>query len=314
MPPDQIIPQNSELSFDHFLADSPLKVSSKALGGDKPIHIDASRNTLIAIVFSLLLHGVILFFVPRIQFDTPASSPPTTIEVSLSSPKPVTNVIEPKQEVVQEKPSESAVKPKNIVQKPNKIAKPVFMAPDVRTTTQPAYERLPTKEPVVKESPAEERYVDMASYVKAMQAQKQSLEFDAAKQNAEAAARERGPTEAEMREERIKRNFQNGTNGIFEITSLGSRSATFSFRGWTSDYSASKRQFFEVEASGGEDVRRVMIKRMIALIREHYQGDFNWESRRLGRSVPQSARPEDNAGLEDFMMMEFFGTKYKNSP
>jgi hypothetical protein len=28
----------------------------------------------------------------------------------------------------------------------------------------------------------------------------------------------------------------------------------------------------------------------------------------------QSARPEDNAGLEDFMMMEFFGSNYKSSP
>jgi hypothetical protein len=52
---------------------------------------------------------------------------------------------------------------------------------------------------------------------------------------------------------------------------------------------------------------------MIALIREHYQGDFTWESHRLGRSVTQSARLEDNAGLEDFLMMEFFGSNYRNT-
>jgi hypothetical protein len=52
---------------------------------------------------------------------------------------------------------------------------------------------------------------------------------------------------------------------------------------------------------------------MITLIREHYDGNFNWESQRLGRSVVQSARPEDNAGLEAFLMMEFFGSNYKTT-
>ena len=56
-----------------------------------------------------------------------------------------------------------------------------------------------------------------------------------------------------------------------------------------------------------------MIRKMIWLIRQHYQGDFNWDSQRLARVVVQSARPEDNAGLEDFMMMEFFGGNYKHS-
>lgn len=57
-----------------------------------------------------------------------------------------------------------------------------------------------------------------------------------------------------------------------------------------------------------------MIKKMISLIRRHYDGDFNWESQRLGREVVKSARPEDSAELEEFMMMEFFGTNYKNTP
>jgi hypothetical protein len=54
-----------------------------------------------------------------------------------------------------------------------------------------------------------------------------------------------------------------------------------------------------------------MVKKMITLIREHYQGDFNWDSQRLGRTIVKSARLEDNAELEEFLMMEFFGTRYK---
>jgi len=152
----------------------------------------------------------------------------------------------------------------------------------------------------------------MMSYVKSMQAQRQVAEMDAAKQNAEAVAREIGSSEEMARNETIKRNLQNGTNGIFDITSLSSRHATFAFRGWTNDYSSSRLEFFEVEAVTGQDVRLVMIKRMIKLIREHYQGDFNWESHRLNRVIVLSARPQDNAGLEEFMMTEFFGKNYKN--
>jgi hypothetical protein len=45
---------------------------------------------------------------------------------------------------------------------------------------------------------------------------------------------------------------------------------------------------------------------MIAIIRDHESEDFIWESQRLGRDVRLSARLSDNAGLEDFMMREFF--------
>ncbi len=293
----------------------------KAVYGDKQIGINISRNTLFAIIFSLLLHTLILFVIPKIELDTPPASPPTTIDVTLTSLKPAIKVVEVTPEVAPEQPKEvkpKIVKSKIMAQKPTKTPRPTFKVPEVLTTTEPAPDKMPTKdsvtaEPPVKELPIEEQYTDMAAYVKAMQAKRQGTEVDAARQNAEAVAREQGPTEAQLRDERIKRNFQNGTNGIFEITSLSSRNATFAFRGWTTDYSSSRQQYFEVEVKGGQDVRLVMIRRMIGLIREHYQGDFNWESHRIGRSVVQSARLEDNAGLEDFLMMEFFGTNYKKT-
>jgi hypothetical protein len=159
--------------------------------------------------------------------------------------------------------------------------------------------------------PKDNAPTDMASYIKARQAQKQVAEADAARQNAEAVAREAGPSESQIRDERIKNNFKNGTNGIFEITSLNSRRAAFAFRGWTNDYSNARRESFEVEASTGQDVRLLMIRKMITLIRQHYPGDFNWDSHRLGRVEVKSARLEDSADLENFMMMEFFGPNYK---
>ena len=288
--------------------------------GDKHIRISISRNTLLAVMFSLILHALLFFVVPAIKFDDSAAKPAQAIEVSLAPVRVPTKVLEPEapvepvvKKLIQSpkkpivKHSQSKVTPKTVANR-----KSDFALPDT-PKVKPELDTRPNREPAVKELPVEQQYTDMASYVRARQAQRQNADAVAANINAEAAARERGPTEAQMRDERIKRNLNTGTNGIFEITSLGARNATFAFRGWTNDYSTSKRQFFEVEANNGEDVRLLMIRRMIALIREHYQGNFNWESHRLGRSVVQSARPEDNAGLEDFLMMEFFGSNYKTT-
>ncbi|WP_052177650.1 hypothetical protein [Methylotenera sp. G11] len=297
------------------------ELSLKANSSDHHFHIRISRNTLLAIIFSLLLHALIFFAVPQIKFDTPPSIPAQAIEVSLaplSVPRQVTEPIQelqpPAAEPVPEvkAPEPAAAAPKIIAKKPAPDKKPRFTVPP-EPKVKPELNKRTAQEPEVKEPPLEQQYTDMASYVKAMQAKRMDSESVAAQVNAEAAARELGQTEAQLRDERVKRNLKYGTNGIFEITSLGPRSATFAFRGWTNDYSSSRRQFYEVEASGGQDVRLLMIRRMIQLIREHYDGDFNWESHRLGRSVVQSARLEDNAGLEDFLMMEFFGTNYKNT-
>jgi hypothetical protein len=64
----------------------------------------------------------------------------------------------------------------------------------------------------------------------------------------------------------------------------------------------------EVDAGLGGDVDLAIVRRMIALIRTHYTGDFNWESHRLGRVIVLSARLEDTEGLEDFLSREFFDT------
>jgi len=279
--------------------------------GDKFIRLNISRNTLIAIVFSLMVHGLILLLtVPHIVLDNASTPQPTAMEVSLAPPMPV-KIIEPiPQKPMHEVPVPSVAKPpKVIAKKSHPNVKPSFTVPEVLTKPVPssATEAIPVKEPV------EKAPTDMASYVKQQQAKRNLAEADAAKQNAEAVAREVGPSVEQIRDERIKSNFKNGTNGIFEITSLSGRHAAFAFNGWTNDYSHAKREYYEVEASTGQDVRRVMIKKMIALIRQHYDGDFNWRSQRLDRVVIQSARPADSAELEDFMMMEFFGSYYKNA-
>ena len=292
------IDQSPDNTFDEFLL-SPR--------GDKLIRISISRNTLIAIICSLLLHAIVLLLVlPQIQLNNASAPPDRAIEVSLAPPTPP-KVIEPTlPEPPPEIPVPKVIKaaPKVMTQKHNSNAKPSFTIPDVLAVPKPAPEVVP---------PTKDAPTDMMAYVNQQRAKRQASEADAAKQNADAVARELGPTEEQKRDERIKNNFQNGTNGIFEITSLNGRNATFTFLGWTTSLSNAKKQFFEVEAKSGQDVRLIMIKRMISLIREHYQGDFDWDSHRLGKVIKLSARPEDNAGLEDFIMTEFFGSNYKNA-
>jgi hypothetical protein len=298
------INQSNEQNFDEFLAQAYRLRSVN----DKSISVNISRNTIIAIVLSLLIHAIFFFFAPNVKFDEPPASPPTTIEVSLAQPKAkpmVEPLPQPMPELEKEKPIVKPIKqPKVIAKVAKPLSKPEFMVPEPTPVPKPL-----TQEPVL--DPA--KFPDMASYMKAVQASRKGAEYDAARQNAEAIASQRGPSEEQLRDERIKNNFKSGTNGIFEITSKSSRHATFVFKGWTNDYSNARLQYFEVEASTGQDIRLSIIKRMIALIREHYQGDFAWESHRLGRSVTQSARLEDNAGLEDFLMMEFFGSNYRNT-
>jgi hypothetical protein len=284
-------------TFDEFLLQPRLHQPR----GDGLIRINISRNTLLAIIFSLLLHALIIFSViPHMQPDKATTPPARAIEVSLAKPAPPKVV--PQEAIEKPAPKLKKSSPKVITQS---RAKSTFSVPD---------EPKPEPEKVTPLENKADAPTDMMSYVKSKQAQRQVAEADAARQNAAAVAREVGPSAAQIRDEKIKKNFQTGTNGIFEVTSLSSRHASFAFRGWTSDYSNSRREYFEVEASTGEDIRLAVIKRMIKLIREHYQGDFSWDSQRMGRVITMSARPEDNASLENFMMREIFAPNYRSPP
>lgn len=93
--------------------------------------------------------------------------------------------------------------------------------------------------------------------------------------------------------------------GIFSIHRLREDYAEFIFFGWSKDIQRNTAQLIEVRRGSDSDIRIAVVRRMIAIIREHEQGDFQWESKRLGRQLTLSARARDNAGLEDFMLREF---------
>lgn len=313
-----------QLTPEEFLAIPPNKFKAR----EQHFRLQISRNVLLAFILSVLLH--VLFFLlqplnlnqvsggsvksrpieirlePQKQNAKQAATAPEVMpqpEV-ITPPEPVKKIEKPKV-ITQKKP---VVKPANppVFSVPKELAK---VEPQENKPVEKPLDLTPTEPAPAKQTPTEAP-TDMMAFVKAKRAERLA-KGDAAEINASAIGSNAGQSEEQALNERLKKNLKSGTNGIFEITSLSSRNATFAFRGWTSDYSNARLQFFEVEAKSGQDIRLQLIRRMIALIREHYQGDFTWESHRLGRAITLSARMEDNSGLEDFLMTEFFGSNYQ---
>lgn len=94
--------------------------------------------------------------------------------------------------------------------------------------------------------------------------------------------------------------------GLFEIREVESDAAEFYFFGFDKDIQRKARQLIEVRRGKNPDIRIAIVRKMIEIIRDNVSGDFLWTSQRLGRNVRLSARPEDNAGLEDFIMHDVF--------
>jgi hypothetical protein len=152
---------------------------------------------------------------------------------------------------------------------------------------------------------------DMASYIAARRRARGEPAFDSAP-NAPPADNEDARSKrivADNLASQSPRTFgydpaQGG--GMFQIERMSYDDAEFLFFGWNKEIRRKTKQLITVRKGNNSDMRIAVIRKMIAIIREHEQGDFLWESQRLGRDVTLSARARDNAGLEDFMMSEFF--------
>jgi hypothetical protein len=258
-----------------------------------------SRRFILWVCISLLVHIVLILIPMRRPPDdtiTMVTTGPMTVEIVNAGPPPS------RAEEIAPKPTEKT-EPVPI-RKPVVTPRPATREPPKLSTPEPA----PTTVPVPSEpepSPRPEPPVDMMAAINARREARRQAE----------AALARGPhelTDSEVADANINRNLKftpgGGVGGVFTILSKGTRTAEFAFNGWQPDRDRRWREVIEVDAGLGGDVDRAIVRRMIQLIREHYTGEFRWESRRLGRVVTLSARPEDNDGLEDFLIKEFFGT------
>lgn len=261
--------------------------------GNNYVEIRINRRLLIALLVSLLVHAVLFIFIrPNIQMSIrPVGAKDSVLSVRLNAPAPT------------QIPSKRPAYPRPHAQVP-----PHHATLSTRTTPPTQAVLTAPSEPATPApvTPSEAAPTDMASYIAAARARRQTAEREAGAENQ--------PSADEIRNANINRNLQpQGGGGIFQILWIGTRTAAFSFRGWDSAYNNGRREEFEVEATAGSDIEHAIIRKMIAIIRKRYKGDFNWESYRLNRVITLSARPEDNAGLEDFLMREFFKTGLRPS-
>ena len=288
--------------------------------GNAYVEIRIRRSTLIALIVSLLVQVLLLFtLAPQLmQFGkAPVQivEEPLVVQLNPSAPKVTlntpTNNPEPQPQSLPEqvRKPQPKPKPKPSASPPPPPASPseviAVTKPVLNNPTVPVAPSVPIPAPVT--TPASPQPTDMMSYVNAARERRLLAQGYTAREIAEANASEHGPSAEEIRDANIKRNLNVGTNGIFQIMSKTSRNAMFSFRGWTTDSSNSRREVIEVDAGPDGDIDRAVVRKMIELIRRYYKGDFNWESQRLDRVIVLSARIEDNAGLEDFLIQEFFG-------
>ena len=96
------------------------------------------------------------------------------------------------------------------------------------------------------------------------------------------------------------------SGGIFQIKRLSDDHAEFFFFGSNGDVRRNTEQLIAVRKDNHADIRTAVVLKMMEIIREHAHGDFDWQSRRLGRILTFSTRPADSAALQDFLMQEFF--------
>ena len=106
----------------------------------------------------------------------------------------------------------------------------------------------------------------------------------------------------------LRTRGDNDGGGVFEVTYKGVRTAELVFHGWDVLRRNVTHQAFEIDAGLGGDIDTAIVRKMIEIIRQQKTGDFNWESRRLGRVVVLSARKQDDAELEAFLKKDFFAS------
>jgi len=94
--------------------------------------------------------------------------------------------------------------------------------------------------------------------------------------------------------------------GIFEIKRMDYDDAAFEFFGWNNEMGRKTPQLIEVRKGNNSNMEIAVVRRMITIIREYSKDDFIWRSPRRGEDLVLSARVQDNAALESFLLHEFF--------
>lgn len=282
---------------------------------DRVFTLRVNRNIVITLLVSVLLHlSLIWIFAPKFfSMGAPVEDAPP-LEITLGPPQKKETALSEAELLSTKVVEKTPGKPKRKLVKarpPKQRKSPVAVAKS-STLTVPKKEELNKAQPQPKPKGTSAEPLpgeDMQAYVRRQQRAKLAKQ-GLSEQDVEAVIASSNPqSEGDKRDAKIKANLNlDGTNGIFEIRRKTANKAQFSFKGWKSNINTARLEIIDVFADDGEDINLAIVRSMIRIIRRDYDGDFKWESRRLGNVLTLSARVEDTAGLETFLMQEFFST------
>lgn len=258
----------------------------------------------IAIVLSLLLHLVVIWQW-KIQKPPPdrGDPPPLTVQLKpLPGPPPSVAAAPPPQQPRRiEAPTPRVAPPAAPPVQPKIVPPPVIA---LTPPTPPAPTAPAPSPPPVRAAPAE----DFASFVEAQRRARGEPAAAATAPTEDENARATRQAVANLATAKAQGLGQdpNRSGGIFTMQRKGVDYAEFMFHGWHADARRNMAQLVEVRKGEHSNIELAVVRKMIDIIRVHEQADFQWRSYRLNKSVTLSARQRDSAGLEKFLMDEFF--------
>lgn len=278
------------------------------------------------LVFTLLLHALLLWLIlshrpdmvrtltgdrdtettlvmiPNSPDKQQQAQPAKGVEAPPPPPPPVARPAKPRKRAT---PRVAANAPPPPPPDPNAIT-----VPQAEVAPPTLVEQKPPEPPAPAAAPPEDFSTKLAARQKQRaEAESQERERQTARGNPQQQENERGNQAALANIASALHNAgieKESGGGLFQIQNLGTHHAEFLFRGWKKEASRNWSQMIQVDQGAEADVRIAIVKKMIAIIRQHAKEDFTWESHRLGRKMTLSARAEDSAGLEAFLMREFF--------
>ena len=268
------------------------------------------RTLWVTIALSLLVHfAALLVVLQKTHLLAPeegiTEAANDRLQVRLTAPeRPLVQVPEPPRAIVavpktQARPPRAAVR----APPPPPVIASTTEAPRIPTPPSPAPAPPAPPAPPQTTQPIES---DLWSYIQARRRergapQESGIDSQEAERNANLAANlPRAATGAATNTDAKK------GGGIFEIKRMGYDDAAFLFNGWNENMGRTTPQLIEVRKGNNANMRIAVVRRMIAIIREHSQEDFVWRSPHRERDLVLSARPADNTALEEFLMHDFF--------
>jgi len=267
------------------------------------------RTIHVAFALSIILHALLLagrlprvMLTPSEELNTPGKSG-GALAVRLAPMPSISSAPAPM--VQAQVPARSAHVPAPRTAHPRPL---LPTNPPVLALQRPAPSRATPPSPEAEKAPPGE---DLAAFVEARRRAREAAAAPLSKPAPSAESEQERLNRAAAANLGLNRTPTFGADrerggGIFQIARMGFNDAEFFFFGWNKAIRRNSRQMIEVQRGNNPSMEIAVVRRMIQIIRDHEREDFIWESHRLGREVNLSARQADNAGLEDFLMMEFF--------